>query len=553
MSRDFLGPLLVSLAALAAVAATVAPDGAGPGVTCDEPYHVFHGKRLVAALRTQGLEFFDKANIERNFDWRRGAAPVQAPLGHWILGWTHYLFDPAPDDPRAFSIPAARFAPAAAFAVLIFIVGAWTAGRAGALAGTAAAAATALTPRLFAHAHFAALDMLTALFFAAALLAAADAARSGKTWRFALAGAVWGAAMLVRLHGLLLAPPVCVWLIWRFRRRAARPLAAWSAAGAATLFVGWPWLWTDPIGHFMQYLASGSDRLSLHVFYWGRTWADRDAPWHYPWVMFAVTVPLGFLVLGILGLWSRRRANAANDPFPAGEGALIAGAMLFMLSLFSLPGVPVYDGVRLFLMVFPLWAIWVGVGAGWLASGAVQAERGPAKDAIKDGGAALRLSHPTIITTVVCVFVAAQAVGLAMYHPCQLSYYNLLTGGLYGADRLGFETTYWGDSVREPLLARAVQLSPDEPIMFAPNLASFQVPAVAMCSPSLSQPGVELVGEDRNDPASTGRCRYAVIFNRKADPPSVVGRGKVVREYRKQGVWLSRFVELTAPLDEQSQ
>ena len=46
--------------------------------------------------------------------------------------------------------------------------------------------------------------------------------------------------------------------------------------------------------------------------------------------------------------------------------------MLFVLLIFSLPGTPVYDGVRLFLMVFPLWAVWVGIGAGWLVSRAVQ-------------------------------------------------------------------------------------------------------------------------------------------------------------------------------------
>ena len=45
------------------------------------------------------------------------------------------------------------------------------------------------------------------------------------------------------------------------------------------------------------------------------------------------------------------------------EGSLLLGTMIFVLALFSLPGTPVYDGVRLFLMVFPIWAIWVGIGA----------------------------------------------------------------------------------------------------------------------------------------------------------------------------------------------
>ena len=285
-----------------ATLATIAPDGSGPGVTCDELYHVDQGKRLVAALRQQGFAFFLPANIDRNFSWRPGGPPVQAPLGYWILGWTHYLFDPAPDDPAVISLTAARFAPAMAFAVLILIVGVWTARREGQLAGTVAAAAVALTPRLFAHAHLAALDMLTTLFFVAAVLAVAEAARGGRWWQFALAGVVWGAAMLVRLHGLLVAPPVVLWLVWRLRRRVGPPLLAWLAGGGLTLLLGWPWLWLAPLARLQQYVVSGSVRHALHVFYAGQVWADRNVPWHYPWAMFAVTLPLGFLALGLIGI-----------------------------------------------------------------------------------------------------------------------------------------------------------------------------------------------------------------------------------------------------------
>ena len=173
------------------------------------------------------------------------------------------------------------------------------------MAGTVAAAAVALMPRLLAHAHLAALDMLTTLFFVAAVLAVAEAARGGRWWQFALAGVVWGAAMLVRLHGLLVAPPVILWLVWRLRRRVGLPLLAWLAAGGLTLFLGWPWLWLAPLARLQQYVASGSVRHTLHVFYAGQVWADRDVPWHYPWAMFAVTVPLGFLVLGLIGIGAK--------------------------------------------------------------------------------------------------------------------------------------------------------------------------------------------------------------------------------------------------------
>ena len=70
-----------------------------------------------------------------------------------------------------------------------------------------------------------------------------------------------------------------------------------------------PWLWLAPLSRLQQYVATGSGRPTLHVFYWGQVWADRNAPWHYPWVMFLVTVPVGLLALGFLGLWTTFRST----------------------------------------------------------------------------------------------------------------------------------------------------------------------------------------------------------------------------------------------------
>jgi len=542
------GPLLISLGAAMAVIVTLGPSGSGPGVTCDEPYHVAQGKRLVAALGEQGLGFFLPENIRRNFPWHDGGPPVQGPLGHWILGTVHRAFDPAPDEPGAISVAGARFAPAICFGFTVLLVGLWTEGIAGLLAGTVAAAAVALSPRLFAHAHLASLDTITTLFFVAALAAVAKAARGtggAKTWQFAAAGAVWGLAVLVRLHGLLLVPPVAAWLVWRFRKRAWLPLLLWFSAGAAVVFVLWPWLWLAPWEHSWKYVASGTDRQPLHLFYLGQVWADRDVPWHYPSVMFLLTVPLGLLLLGALGLWAKRprgrdnrsdkgrhaRTRADSGAANGGELALAAGTLLWVLLVFSWPGVPVYDGVRLFLVVFPLWAIAVGVGARWLVELPTLAAR----------------RSRTARLVGLSVLVVGQGLGTLVYHPCQLSYYNLLAGGLWGASHLGFEVSYWGDAVGEPMLAEAAARSGGGPILFAPSLAGYQVAGVNLSSPALVKDRLELVGFDRRRPERAQACRVAVVYHRRADPEPVawvLREGQVVSEYSIQGVWLSRVVAL---------
>ena len=525
-----IGPIVVAVVATIASVSTLAPEIGGPGMTCDELYHVGQGKRLVTAFRQQGPAFYSRDNIKRNFPWTPDGPPVSPPLGGFILGCAHRVFDPAPDDPWVFSIVAARFAPAMAFGLLVLLVGLATMRIEGPGAGTVAAAAVMLVPRVFGHSHIAALDTLISLFFVGAILAVIEAdARGGRTRYFALAGVVWGLAMLTKLHGVLLAPLVIAWVVWRMRRGSTLPLMAWGASGMATLYAGWPWLWLAPIGHLRQFLATATDRQAIHVFYAGRVWEDVQVPWHYPLVMFVVALPMGLLILGVLGIWQYRQSDKSNPGY-----VLLMGNIAFLLAVFSWPGTPVYDGARLFLMVFPIWAVSVGLGAKWLVDRRV-----------------LRRFSPTIRWCGVGLLVALQGVGLFLYHPCQLSHYSLLVGGLGGAQRLGFEATYWGDSVTEEVLAKASTYAAGGRLIFAPNLAQFQSPAVANSSVSLADNEVELVVWNSNRPQDVAGSRYAVLYNRKADLaaiPEAMMSGKVVCEYQIQGVWLAKVVELPDPI-----
>jgi hypothetical protein len=447
------------------------------------------------------------------------------------------------------SIVSARFVPALAFAALIFLVGWSTACEGGTLAGIVAAGAVFLVPRMFGHAHLAALDMLTSLAYVAAILAVrAAASHGGGTRRFALAGVVWGLAMLTRFHGVLLVLPIVGWLVWRLRRRAAAAVFAWVGAGVATLWIGWPWLWLDPIAHIRLFAASSAVRQPVNVFYWGQAWPDISVPWHYAPVMFAVTVPLGFLLLGLVGLWAgcRRQTTpsasertTSRDPSgdlfavsPATAGFwLIAANFAWLLAVFMGPKTPVYDGVRLFLMAYPLWAVFVGMGVQWI----VDLPRWPS------------VSRRTRIA-VVGVAVMLQGIGIVMYHPCCLSHYNVLVGGLGGADRLGFEATYWGDSIGEPILAAAAERAPGQIVGLAPALAPYFGPMLGMASPSMvARQTIVLPWASSWDGQ---RGRIAILFNRKAnlaDVPREVRTGRVVAETSIAGVWLARVVEVDHP------
>src|SRR5205823_1826701 len=183
----------------------------------------------------------------------------------------------------------------------------------------------------------------------------------------ALGGVLFGLALLTKVQALLLPIPVAVWALLRMRLRALPLLIVWGLAGLVVFFAFWPYLWSAPFDHLQAYLGRTTHRDKLYVWYFGEVFADRDVPWHYPWVMFLATVPIGLLLLGVWGL----RRTDSKVRFASRE-CLLAGTIVVPLCIFSIPGVPVYDGERLFSFVFPLWAVLIGRGAEkarlWLAA-----------------------------------------------------------------------------------------------------------------------------------------------------------------------------------------
>jgi hypothetical protein len=248
--------------------------------------------------------------------------------------------------------------------------------------------------------------------------------------------------------------------------------------------------------------------------------------------MFAATVPVGLHGLGVLGV-----AHAIRRRRWGRRETLLAASALFPLALFSLPGVVVYDGERLFLMVFPWWAIFMGLGGHALFEGLTRV-RWRAREPVSKRAAAVILG----------VFLAGQGAGLVWFHPYQLSYYNILVGGLWGAERLGLEVTYWGEAVDAPLLeALNRHAQPGDCAVFAPTLYRGHAEAVENDYLALNPDAPLFTG----DPAAG--CRYLVVYNRKpylrqphltAELVEFVNTTKPIYEHRRQGVWLARVYRL---------
>jgi hypothetical protein len=495
----------------------------------DEAFNIEQGIYLVEACRTYGLGLLHPQSLHEVFG-NDLFLPDHPPLGRVAIAISHNAcraIVPTEHNDGLYSATCARTAPAVAFALLVFLVGSVAGRWYGTTGGVTAAVSLVLMPRLFGHAHLAALETFMGLTYSAALFSVAcwwktSSPPSKKT--ACLSGLVFGLALLTKIQAVLLPIPIVIWALWHWRGRAIVPLAIWMLVGYLTFFACWPWLWLDPIGHFVEYFGRTTGRVPIFVWYLGNRLSDLDVPWHYAAVMFLTTVPVGLHLLGLLGLCSRRQRSG----FEPGE-QLVLAALLFPLLLFSLPGVSVYDGVRLFLVSFPLWGIFIGRGAAGALAWLEQ-----------------RWSSARAYAAM-SLFLAAQGYALVALAPCYLSYYNLLLGGLAGAERVGMTTTYWGDSVTRRFLDAAAREVPEqETVIVVPVLhPGLQVRAMLSQSPILRRQRYQLRRWDQVEPDERN---YVLLFRRQADLPpellELLPNAEVVTEVQRQGVQLAAVYRL---------
>ncbi|MDA1161873.1 MAG: hypothetical protein O3B13_02100 [Planctomycetota bacterium] len=534
------GPLVVSVAALVAIGIRLDPADCrpnlpqGPGITLDESFNVQMGVYLVECFKSYGLAILHPKSAKEVFG-DPNYNPDHPPLGRLWLGLFHEMVQavaPVENVDGPFVTASARLGSACAFALTVLLVGVFSSNRWGAFAGVTSSISLVAMPRLFGHAHLASLETITGFVWTVAILGTIQLWTTARTVdqnlnaetsstgaeidppddrTATISGLLIGLALLTKMQAILLPPLIIVWGFWHWRSRAVRPLLITLCSLATVFIAGWPWLWLDLPGHLVEYFGRTTDRVSLNAWYLGQSFADVDVPWHYPWVMALVTIPAGVLLLAAAGVKSAGW-NIVRDP----AMSLVVGSTIAPLVLFSLPGVAVYDGARLFLVAFPGVAVLAGFGVvsvqAWLT------RRKPS------------------LAPLLALFVVGQLTGIATTAPYCLSCYNLAVGGLNGANRLGFEVTYWGDSFSREFLQSLVSTTPTGVVQVAPVLHQFQLVELQRQAPMLRHraaadgPGLSLVPfranlESREVVAnkladSNESWEYLAVFHRRADAPS---------------------------------
>lgn len=302
------------------------------------------------------------------------------------------------------------------------------AGEAGQVAGLVAAGALLTMPRFFFHAHLSALDVPGAAGVLATL-AAFWWVRDRRDVRADLwVGLAWGLAMGLKVNAVIAPIVLLLWtLLIRRQGYLFRRLVVMGAVGGVIFVLSWPWLYDQFLPRLIEYVLFVTvDHWEIGQYCLGQCY--MPPPWYFgPMIVFAV-VPLALSLAGIVGTAWALRVRAAR-PF----GVLLGLVVVIQLMLPAIGGSMVYDNERLFMPVFPFIAALAGLGID-----RVRRWMGTLLRRVR----AHRLAGAVPAFLIAVAFAPHLVVAEVMY-PHLLSYYAASVGGLRGATRLGFETTYW--------------------------------------------------------------------------------------------------------------
>ena len=274
-------------------------------------------------------------------------------------------------------------------------------------------------------------------------------------------GLALGLALGIRVGALLVAPYMAVGLglILVSEWRASHDWTAVRRHGIgmtvrlvpslviayAVMAVFWPWGVMRPLNPLKALHDFSTYPINLDTLVAGEWVKASRLPRDYLPDYLLVNMPeivLAGLAFALVGaaLWLARRIHS-GPPLLAGHSmhdrrhicvALVLLAAVFPVLFFIIDQPTAYNGIRHFLFVVPPFAVLAALGLelpwSWLARFDVRLGK--------------------LFAGAVCAVMVAQVWVMGQLHPDEYVYYNLLTGGVKGAEG-AYELDYWGNSLLE--------------------------------------------------------------------------------------------------------
>jgi len=403
------------------------------GITIDEPYvnrdagTNFGTWFFLVMDDILHLRFLHVANEDVIAMYFRDPYLFHPPFGRTFLGITGLLFSDSLGE-----IPAYRLATAILFSLSITVLYLMTSHYYGKWAGIAAALSLICIPRAFGLAHIMGLDSMIASMWIITIFTFWKGLDS-KKWAFIFAITL-AACVNTKVHGYFLLPILIFWGLFAQYKKCRWNFTALVFAAPVFFILFNPTIWHNTLKNlfvFFNRFVHREEMQKIPSFFLGEKF-EFNMPWYYPFYLSGITIPPLILLVGVLGTgYIAYRFIIKKELKSENPALLMILSILLLLGLFTAKIIPNYDGVRLFLPVFPCFAFLAGAGFYWLAKKVTQFV--PEK------------RRNIVAPVLLALMIVPSAVSLYRIHPYELSYYNVLVGGLAGAQKKGMENTYWND------------------------------------------------------------------------------------------------------------
>ena len=236
----------------------------------------------------------------------------------------------------------------------------------------------------------------------------------------ALAAVVLGFTVAIRNLGLFAGLIVALYALWKHGRNALVHLLVYGVITAISIYLFWPYLWTNPIGRLVESaLVMSRYPWNGLVLFNGIEYASTLLPTSYLPTLLGIQLTEPVWVLFILGL------AVAIVGLREKRGLLILLIIWCFVPLlgFIFMRTVLYDNFRQILFILPPIFIILGL-------------------------AFEKIKRPLLQMIVIALCVLPGIIGIVKLYPYEYIYYNSFIGGVDGANAK-FELDYWGTSYRE--------------------------------------------------------------------------------------------------------
>lgn len=303
-----------------------------------------------------------------------------------------------------------------------------------------------LHPRLYTHSFVNDKDISFLAGFVIALFLIDRAFRRGDLWAFALLGAGVGALTNTRIMGAMLVPAVLAMRgldLLRIsgageHKRVLLSACVFILAAALTMYAGWPYLWSDPAGRFVEAFTQAARYVVIiEELFWGTSVRSNELPpWYIP-TWFSVTTPPFAILLGCIGTAALLSRGASSRSLALRNtrlrfGLLAAGCFSVPVAAAILLESTIFNGWRHLYFLWAPFSLLAGFGLHWLAGVFAQAR------------------PRAMVYAATGIGVGVAVVSIAFLHPNQQAYFNFVEDRV-ALDRLSkrYVMDYWGLAVHQ--------------------------------------------------------------------------------------------------------